>query len=208
MSEFKLQAELRTHKGSNAVRKLRQEEKVPAQLYQKGTENLDLQVVEKDLEKIINEAGTSTIIKLLVDGQEHNVLLRDFQKHPYKNQFLHVDFLGVNMDEAVRVSVPVVLLNRDSVYVQPSVVLQHLEEIEVETLPKYIPAHVELDVQYMQYNDSFAVKDLEISKDENITVLTDAEELVVTLVEPQEEVEVEDDRDPADVEVIGEKDKE
>lgn len=205
MTEYILNAQLRESKGSNASRKLRHQEIVPAQLYQKGEENLNLQVVEKELDKIVNEAGTSTIIKLIVDGNEHNVLIRDFQKHPFKNQYLHVDFLGVNMNEAIKVSVPVVLLNRDNIALQPSVLLQHLEEIEIETLPKHIPSQVELDVENMQYNDSFSVKDLEIVNDENITVLTNLEEVVVTLQEPQEEVEEDlEEVDPADVEVIGE----
>lgn len=210
MSEYILSAQIREASGSNASKKLRQKELVPAELYQRGKENISLQIVEKELDKIVNEAGTSAIIKLMVDGEEHNVLIRDFQKHPYKNLYLHVDFLGVNMNEAIKVTVPIVLLNRDNVHVQPSVLLQQLEEVEIETLPKHIPSHVELDVENMEYNDSFLVKDLDINNDENITVLTDPEELIVVLQEPQEEVIDEDaeEVDPADVEVIGEKEEE
>lgn len=211
MSEFKLDAELRNSTGSGSSRQLRSENIVPAQLYQRDTENVNLQVVEKDLDKIIQEAGTSTIISLMIDGEEKNVLIREYQKHPFKNQYLHVDFLGVNMDEELRVSIPVVLLNRDSIYVEPSVLIQHLEEIEIETLPKYIPQQLEIDVQNMQYDDSFFVKDLEeIVNNENITVLTDLEEAICTLIEPQEE-ELDDeveDVDAADVEVIGEDEEE
>lgn len=210
MSEYILSAQIREVSGSNASKKLRQMELVPAQLYQRGKENLSLQVVEKELDKIVNEAGTSAIIKLVVDGEEHNVLIRDFQKHPYKNLYLHVDFLGVNMNEAIKVTVPVVLLNRDNIRLQPSVLLQQLEEVEIETLPKYIPAQVELDVENMEYNDSLLVKDLDIANDENITILTDLEDVIAVLQEPQEEVIDEDveDFDPADVEVIGEKEEE
>lgn len=210
MTEYILSAQIREASGSNAAKKLRQKELVPAQLYQRGKENISLQVVEKELDKIVNEAGTSAIIKLVVDGEEHNVLIRDFQKHPYKNLYLHVDFLGVNMDEAIKVTVPIVLLNRDNIRVQPSVLLQQLEEIEIETLPKYIPAQVELDVENMEYNDALLVEDLEIVKDKNITILTDLEDVIAVLQEPQEEVIEEDDEDfdPANVEVIGEKDEE
>lgn len=206
MSDYKLTAELRDVKGSVKSRQLRADKLVPAQLYQRDKENLNLQVLEKDLDKIISEAGTSSIIKLVIGGEERNVVIRDFQKHPFKNQYLHVDFLGVNMNEALRVTVPVVLLNRDEIRLQPSVLLQHIEEVEIETLPKYIPHQLELNVQDMQYGDSFFVKDLEIANDENITILTDLEESICTLSEPQEEV-IEDDVeevDAADVEVIGE----
>lgn len=210
MSEFKLKAELRDSTGSISSRQLRAGKVVPAQLYQRNQENINLQVEEKDLEKIIETAGTSAIISLMIDGREKNVLIRDYQRHPYKNIYLHVDFLGVNMDEKLKVSVPVVLLNRDDIRKQPSVLMQHIEEIEIETLPTNIPQEVELDVQNMDYGDSFLVSDIEALKDEKITVLTDLEETVCTLVEPQEEV-IEDDVeevDAADVEVIGEEDDE
>lgn len=210
MNELKLNAQLRDVKGSGASRQLRRENIVPAQLYQRDKENVNLQVVAKELDKIIAEAGTSTIISLVIDGEDHKVLIRDYQRHPYKNQYLHVDFLGVNLDEKLRVSVPVVLLNRDEIYVQPSVLMQHLEEIEIEALPMDIPSHVELDVQTMEYDDTFYVKDLEVVNDDKVEVLTDLEEAVVTLSEPVEEnldEEVED-VDAADVEVIGESDEE
>lgn len=204
MIELKLNAELREGKGTGVSRKLRREELVPAQLYQREKENINLQVVAKELDKVITEAGTSTIITLVVNGEEKNVLIKDFQRHPFKNQYLHVDFLGVNMNETLRVSVPVVLLNRDEIRLQPSVLMQQLEEIEIETLPKNMPSEVILDVENMEYNDVFYVKDLSIVNDENITILTDLEEVVCTLLEPQEEV-IEDDVEvsAADVEVIG-----
>lgn len=210
MNELKLNAQLRDVKGTGASRQLRRENIVPAQLYQRDKENVNLQVVAKELDKIIAEAGTSTIISLVIDGEDHKVLIRDYQRHPYKNQYLHVDFLGVNLDEKLRVSVPVVLLNRDDIYVQPSVLMQHLEEIEIEALPMDIPSQVELDVQTMEYDDTFYVKDLEVVNNDKVEVLTDLEEAVVTLSEPVEEdldEEVED-VDAADVEVIGESEEE
>ena len=210
MNELKLNAQLRDVKGTGASRQLRRENIVPAQLYQRDKENVNLQVVAKELDKIIAEAGTSTIISLVIDGEDHKVLIRDYQRHPYKNQYLHVDFLGVNLDEKLRVSVPVVLLNRDDIYVQPSVLMQHLEEIEIEALPMDIPSHAELDVQTMEYDDTFYVKDLEVVNNDKVEVLTDLEEAVVTLSEPVEEdldEEVED-VDAADVEVIGESEEE
>lgn len=210
MSNYVLNAEKRTSKGSNAVRKLRTENIVPGQLYQRDKENISVQVIEKDLDKIMEEAGQSAIIQLMVDGEEHNVLIRDYQKHPFKNQYLHVDFLGVNMDEELRVTVPIVLLNRDSIYAQPSVLLQHIEEVEIMTLPKYIPHQIEIDVQEMQIGDSILVNEVEQLKDENIEVLTDLEEVVCTLSEP-EEVDLDEEVEQVDadsVEVIGEEDDE
>ncbi len=207
MSEILLKAGLREKTGSNANKKLRREELIPAVLYQKDEENQNLTLVAKEFDKVIAEAGTSTIISLDIEGSKKKVLIRDFQRHPYKNMFIHVDLLGVNMNEKLKVNVPIVLLNRDEIYLQPSVLMQAASEIEIECLPSDIPAQVEIDVQNMQYGDTFTVADLDIVKNEDIQVLTDLEEVICSLQEPREEVVEEEGEEvsAADVEVIGEK---
>lgn len=210
MSEILLKAGLREKTGSNANKRLRREELIPAVLYQKDEENQNLTLVAKEFDKVIAEAGTSTIISLDIEGSKKKVLIRDFQRHPYKNMFMHVDLLGVNMNERLKVNVPIVLLNRDEIYLQPSVLMQAASEIEIECLPSDIPAQVEIDVQNMQYGDTFTVADLDIVKNEDIQVLTDLEEVICSLQEPREEVVEEDEGEEvsaADVEVIGEKEE-
>lgn len=210
MSEILLKAGLREKTGSNANKRLRREELIPAVLYQKDEENQNLTLVAKEFDKVIAEAGTSTIISLDIEGSKKKVLIRDFQRHPYKNMFMHVDLLGVNMKERLKVNVPIVLLNRDEIYLQPSVLMQAASEIEIECLPSDIPAQVEIDVQNMQYGDTFTVADLDIVKNEDIQVLTDLEEVICSLQEPREEVVEEDEGEEvsaADVEVIGEKEE-
>lgn len=210
MSELVLKAEVREEVGSNANKKLRREELIPAVLYQKGEENQLLTLVAKEFDKVIAEAGTSTIITLDIEGTKKKVLVKDFQRHAYKNMFLHVDLLGVNMDEKLKVNVPIVLLNRDEIYLQPSVLMHNLNEVEVECLPSDIPQQAEIDVQSMQYGDTYLVKDLDIAKDEKIEIITDLEEVVCSLQEPREE-EISDDGEAvsaADVEVIGEEKEE
>lgn len=205
MDKIKLTASKRDSYGSNAVKKLRKEELVPGVLYQRDEETVNVQVLAKELDRVISEAGTSAIVDLDLEGTNRKVIVKDYQRHPYKNMFLHVDLLGVNMNEALKVSIPVILLNKDNIHVQPSVLNQPLTEVEIEALPADIPAQIEYDVEFMELDASIYVKDLDIDT-EKVTVLTDEEELVATLSEPQEIEEEEEleDVDPADVEVIGE----
>lgn len=206
MSDLVLNAKVRDTIGSGSNKKIRREELVPAVLYQRGEETKNLTVIAKELDKVVQEAGTSSIVTLDMDGTKKKVLIKDFQRHPFKNMYLHADFLGVNMDEKIKVSIPVVLLNRDEIYVQPSVLNQSLTELELECLPGDIPQQAEIDVQNMQYGDTFTVADLDIVKNEDLTILVDLDELVCSLQEPREEAIEEDveDVDAADVEVIGE----
>ena len=170
-------------------------------------ENINVQFTSRDFEKVLSQAGTTTIIDLNIDGEKVPVLIKDYQMHPFKSQFFHVDFQAINAKEAIRVSVPVYLNGRDDIRVEPSVLVQNIDTVEVECLPMYIPQYAELEVTDMQIGDSFTVADFDIAKDENINILLEADEVVCSLQEPQEEVIVDEDSEgesAADVPTVNE----
>ena len=72
--------------------------------------------------------------------------------------------------------------------VQPSVLLQVVNEIEVECLPADLPAETVVNVVDMQIGDSILVKDLDVANNSKIEIFVDLEETIATLQEPQEEV--------------------
>lgn len=192
MADIILQAEKREAVGKNKVNKLRQQSIIPGVVYAKNEENINVQFTSRDFEKVLSQAGTSTIISLKVDGKDIPVLIKSYQTHPFKSEFFHVDFQQIKAGESIRVNIPVVLVGRDEIKVQPSVLIQNIDNVDVECLPKYIPQTAEINVEDMQYGDSFTVADLDISKNENINVLAEVDELVCSLQEPQAEVISED----------------
>lgn len=208
MAELKLAAEMREGVGKNKVDKLRRDKIVPGVIYSRGDENKVIQVTEKDLSKIYLEAGTSTIIDLVIDEKEYPVLIKSAQRHPFKNIYMSVDFYGIKMDERIRVQVPIILLGRDEIRVQPSVLNHLMNDLEVECLPAYIPQAAEVSVVDMQYNDVLTVADLNIFGDENITILAEETDAVCSLSEPREEVIEEDvEVDAGDVPTVGEEEE-
>lgn len=211
MSKYTLKTKKRDEAGKNRVDKLRNEGLIPGVVYQRGEEPESVKVVELEFNKVFAEAGTSTLVDLDLDGESKTVLIKEVQKHPVRNQILHIDFQGVKMDEKLKVFVPVVLLERDSIRVQPSVLIQMLDEIEVECLPGDIPQAAEIDVKDMQIGDVYTVADLDIANNPAIDILIDQEEPVASLSEPQEEVveeEEEEEVDAADVPEVGEEEEE
>lgn len=212
MTEYKLNAKKREGSGKNRVDKLRAAGQIPAVIYQKGEENELVQVKDLEFAHVYNKAGSSSLVDLVVDSDTKKVLIKEVQRHPYRNEVLHVDFQGVRMDEAVRLMVPVVLLHRDEIRVQPSILLQMIDEIEVECLPGDIPAQAEVDVENMQIGDVITIADLDVSKNEKVNVLVDENEPVASLNEPQEEVveeeTEEESTEAADVPVVGEEETE
>lgn len=191
MSSIKLTLEAREEKGKNQVDKLRQVGVVPGVIYSKGNESKSVSAVEKDLMKIYSQAGTSNIVEASLGSDTQMVLFKDVQRHPFKNHILHFDLYLVDMTEKIRVTIPVVLENRDAIRVQPSNLLQILDEIEIECFPADLPSEASINVQDMQIGDVIEVKDLDVSKNDKIEVLTELSDTVATLQEPKEESEEE-----------------
>lgn len=198
MAELVLQAEKREATGKNKVNKLRAAELIPGVVYAKDEENINVQVTARDFEKVLRQAGTSTIITLDFDGEKKDVLIKAYQNHPFKNQFLHVDFQAINQNEAIRVQVPVVLVGRDDIRVEPSVLVQNIDVVEVECLPKYIPQTADVEVSDLQIGDVRTIADLDIAKVDDITILAEDDEVICSLQEPNEEEIPEEGEEAAD----------
>ena len=209
MTNYKLDMQKRDKVGSNAVKKLRVKELIPGVIYGKDFEPINVTVDEKELRKVHLMAGTSSLIDVKVDGEEHTVIIKDVQKHPFKNHYVHVDFKEIKMGEVANFTIPVVLEGRDEIRLQPSVLMQLLDEIEIECLPKNLPNEAAVSVIDMQYGDSFEVKDLDVFKNPDIKVLNDETEAVCSLSEPKEEVIEEDVEEvSADVPTVSETEEE
>ncbi|MGO3751918.1 MAG: 50S ribosomal protein L25 [Peptoniphilaceae bacterium] len=187
MSEMKLNLVKRDEKGKNKVDKLRENQMIPGVIYSKGNEAMPISALEKDLIKVYHHAGTSNIVSVNIDGNEQKIIFKEIQKHHYKNRILHFDMYLIDMSEKIRVSIPVVLEGRDSIKVQPSVLLQLIDEIEIECLPGNLPSEAIVNVEDLNYGDSVTIADLDIAKDNDITFTIDPSEPVATLQEPREE---------------------
>lgn len=203
-----LKLEKREGHGKNKVDKVRQVGLVPGVIYSKGEDAISVSVVEKDLVKAYETNGLSNIFKAELDGQNKDILFKEIQKHPFKNQIIHFDAYIIDMSQKIRVTIPVVLEGRDEVKVQPSVLMQVLDSIEIECLPADLPSEAKVNVEDMQIGDNFLVSDLDVAKNDKITLHTPEDEVVAVLSEPQEIVEEELDGEvSAEVPTVAETEK-
>lgn len=198
---MKLVLNKRDAKGKNKVDKLRANGEIPGVLYSQGNEARMVSGLEKDLLKAYSEEGYSNIFEIEVDGETVSVLFKEVQMHHIKNAMVHFDLYEIDMNTEITVEVPVVLEGRDEIRVQPSSLIQVLNEIEVVCLPKYLPSEAIVNVAEMQIGDAKTVADLDIYGDENIKIDLEADETVATLVEPTEEEEPEEEAEEVSAEV-------
>ncbi len=199
---MKLVLNKRDAKGKNKVDKLRANGEIPGVLYSKGNEARMVSGLEKDLLKAYSEEGYSNIFEIELDGETVSVLFKEVQMHHIKNAMVHFDLYEIDMNTEITVEVPVILEGRDEVRVQPSSLIQVLNEITVTCLPKYLPSEAVVNVVEMQIGEAKTIADLDIYGDENIKIEHfEADEAVATLVEPTEEEEPEEEAEEVSTEV-------
>jgi len=163
---FELTAEFRDDQGKGASRRLRHAGRVPAILYGGKREPRALSLDHTKLQLALeNEKFYSSIMQLKIGEQTQAALLRDVQRHPWKNQVVHVDLQRVYEDEQIRLSVP---LHFSGAAVAPGVkteggMMSHLRnDLVVECLPKDLPEYIEVDVSGLHLNQSLHLSDVKI----------------------------------------------
>ena len=207
MSKLKIKVESREEVGTTGSNRIRRNDLVPGVVYKRGDETKAIQVDYPEFLKLYREAGMTSVIDLELDGKTYPVIIKEVQKDPVKSIYTHVDFLGLNMDEKIKMFVPIQLVNRDSIKLQPSVLNQILDEVEMECLPGNIPSVAEVNVEDMTFDKPITVRDLDIVKLDDVEVITDLDEVVCSLLEParQEETDEVEEVDAAAVPLVDEK---
>src|SRR5919202_122215 len=111
MATATLSARARTDVGNGAARKLRSAKQVPGIIYGHNRAPQPLAIDERELERMHDRVSAeTTVVELSIDGSTARTLIRDIQRHPFKQQILHVDFLELVAGELVTVDVPVVFV--------------------------------------------------------------------------------------------------
>lgn len=186
MSELKLNAQPRTLTGRK-VGQLRTQGLVPVTVYGNIKEPVNLQVTARNLETVLSHGGFSQMVKVNVDGGgTHNVLVREIQRHPINNSFVHVDLYAVNLREKQHTSVPVVSIGKPANLVTGMVVLQEKDTVDIEALPSDIPASIEVDVTGLELDSPITIGNL--PKLTGVTYLGEESDIIFTLLEPRVEV--------------------
>lgn len=163
----------RTQQGTGASRRLRHAGKVPGIVYGAG----EPAVIELDHNALYHamkkEAFHSSILDMEMDGKTTQVLLRDFQMHPYKQQVLHVDFQRVDATTKITKKVPLHFVGEaesPAVKTDKGTVNHVLTQLEITCLAQQLPEFIEVDLSGLTLGHSIHVNDLKLA--DHIKVVT------------------------------------
>lgn len=166
MSEHKISATSRKDEGKGASRRLRHAGMIPAVVYGGDAAPQSIQLEhEKTWLLSQNEWFYSSIIDLEIDGKVQQAILRDMQRHPYKQIIMHLDFQRVDASKVLRTSVPLHFVNEDTSPAGKSaevVVTHELNELAIECLPKDLPEFIEVDLSALKSGDIVHLSDIKL----------------------------------------------
>ena len=187
-----LQAQERAERGKNAARRLRASGMTPAVLYGEGNEaggSTALAIPTKIVDYTLLHFGDNALYNIAIDGDTSTARVVDAQRDPVSGLLVHVDFAPVNMQERIEITVPLSVTGEAPGVDEGGVLQQVAYEIQVESLPGDIPQEITLDVSGLGMNENLTLGDLTLP--EGVALLSEPEEVAVTVTAPTEITEEE-----------------
>ena len=190
-TSFELVAEFRETQGKGASRRLRHDGKVPAILYGGHLDARALTLSHQKLALMLeNERFYSTILNLKVGNDSQAAILKDVQRHPFKNAIVHVDFQRVEENEKIRIKIPLHFKGESvspGVKTQGGIVSHMRNDVDVSCLPKDLPEFIEVDLSGLSLNESIHLSQLKIPDGVHLVDLAKEDAAVVAIHSPRAE---------------------
>ncbi len=197
MDKATLRAWRREATGSRAARRVRRNSAIPAVLYGAHDDPQPIQIDRQEFETLVREGlSETTLINLLLDEEKKSdrlTLIRDVDRDPVRDDLRHIDFLHIDLEQKLRVEVPLHLTGRAEGVQQGGILEQRIHAIEIECLPTEIPSSFEVDISHLEIGDSIHLDAIDLKGFETYMNLDRAVAKVAAprMIEVEEEVEEE-----------------
>ena len=188
-NEIILNADLRVRTGTNKTREIRREDSmVPAIIYGNEEESKNIKLKLNELTKASeNDLFYTQILKILLEGQEEKVVLKELQREPVKGKFLHADFQRVSRKTKLKVVVPFRFNGEEDcegVKTDGGVIAKAISEIEIACLAGNIPEAVEIDITNLMLNEAIRLSDITLPEGAEIPGFDEENDQMIVSVNP------------------------
>ena len=206
-NEIILNADLRVRTGTNKTREIRREDSmVPAIIYGNEEESKNIKLKLNELTKASeNELFYTQVLKILLEGSEEKVVLKELQREPVKGKFLHADFQRVSSKTKLKVVVPFRFNGEEDcegVKTDGGVLAKAISEIEIACLAGNIPEAIEIDITNLMLNEAIRLSDINLPEGAEIPGFDEENDQMIVSVNPpraEEESEILSDGEEGEV---------
>ncbi|MDA9205056.1 50S ribosomal protein L25/general stress protein Ctc [Gammaproteobacteria bacterium] len=206
-NEIILNADLRVRTGTNKTREIRREDSmVPAIIYGNEEESKNIKLKLNELTKASeDELFYTQVLKILLEGNEEKVVLKELQREPVKGKFLHADFQRVSSKTKLKVVVPFRFNGEEDcegVKTDGGVLAKAISEIEIACLAGNIPEAIEIDITNLMLNEAIRLSDINLPEGAEIPGFDEENDQMIVSVNPpraEEEPEILSDGEESEV---------
>ena len=205
---IKLNAKIRKEK----VSAIKESGRIPAVVYGHKVKNVLLDIDYKDFQKALRQAGESSLIGLMVEGEkeERPVLVHELQRDPVSDTFIHIDFFQASLKEEVEVAVPLIFEGTSlAVKDLGGTLVKNIAELEIKALPQNLPHEIIVSIDGLNtFEDKILAKDIKLPEGVKLKIKPDEIIASVAHVENvEEELAKEIEEKVEDVEKVEKKEK-
>ena len=175
------------------VKQLRRQGIIPANIFGQGKDSRAIQVSQEELIPVYQEAGQTSVIALTTtDGNSQPVVISEVQIHPITGDIIHVDFLRVDLDQAITAYVPVEFVGESLAVKDGALMVTLITEFEVEALPNDMPHAIEVDISPLtEVGMQLTLADIDTSS--KFTINADPDTAIVKVEAPRAEETFDDE---------------
>ncbi len=198
-----IQAQSRPAVGTAAACRLRKQGQLPAVIYGRGAENVNLTLDSRNFERLL--VAHSFVLAVEYDGQSVNVQVKAIQYDHLGDHIIHADLTRISLTDMIHISVPVDVHGQPQGVEDGGVLDMLLHEVNVSCLPMAVPSSLRVEVAHLGIGDTVTLG--EIALPDGVSLVDDAETPVIVILAParEEEEEAEEGVESMEPEVIGEK---
>ena len=182
-----IKAEARTEFGKGVARRLRRDWKVPGVIYGAHQEPVHFAVPLLDIQSLVRNNGVNAVLELEIDGEQYLTMVKHVDQNVLTFDIDHVDLLAIKRGEKVEVEVPVVYEGEAT---PGALVFQEVDTLRIECDVLSIPDELTVSVEGLEVGSQITAAD--IALEEGATLVDEEDLLIINIVEPQEEEEIEE----------------
>ncbi len=200
MDQITLRAEAGRQTGTRPSRRLRRQGNVPAIVYGRGIDAINVAVDRRELyAALTTEAGLNALINLEVGKDVHLAVAREVQRHPVRGEITHLDFIKISLDEVIEAEVGIEFIGIPTGVGEDGGIVETLHtSVMVSSLPTAIPSHIPAYIESLGVGDTFtvamldAIEGVEILSDPDMPLATIVIPAILVVEEPEEALEGEE----------------
>ncbi len=183
MEQFVVNAKIRKETGKKAAKALRATGRIPAIAYNEKGESTMLDVDANEFSKAWRSITPTTLIKLVIEGQENQAYIQDTEYDIINDKNLHADFHIVSGQKPVVARLKIHYSGTPAGVLKGGFLVKHVPDVKLKALPADMPQSIVADISKVEIGQKFTVKDLGLS--DKLTILSNPNDLVVTIAPPR-----------------------